>query len=174
MRGAARDLSSGNMTKIHAGRFTAETREPLVVFIIGLRFNRLLSVVKWLPAFAAMPKMLKQLYAERDSGLLHHETMIYWRGVATVQYWRSFEKLERFAKDPGRSHLPAWRAFNRAITDNASVGVWHETYLVPPNSYECVYVNMPRFGLARAATHRPVDRDRDSARQRMGAGSSSG
>ena len=33
-------------------------------------------------------------------------------GAALVQYWRSYEDLERFARNPDDPHLPAWRRFN--------------------------------------------------------------
>ena len=34
--------------------------------------------------------------------------------------------------------------------DRGDIGIWHETYLVPAGSYESIYSNMPRFGLAVA------------------------
>ena len=30
-----------------------------------------------------------------------------------VQYWRSFEHLERYARDRDELHWPAWVAFNK-------------------------------------------------------------
>ncbi len=33
---------------------------------------------------------------------------------------------------------------------DGSIGIWHETYLVEPGKFECVYGNMPPFGLAAA------------------------
>ena len=43
------------------------------------------------------------------------------------------------------SICPAWRAFNRAVGSNGSVGIWHETYLVGPGNYEVLLRNMPPF-----------------------------
>ena len=34
---------------------------------------------------------------------------------------------------------------------NGDVGIWHETYRVRPGDYENVYLNMPEFGLGKAA-----------------------
>ena len=34
------------MAKIYAGRFTADTAEPFVVFLIGMRINKPLAVHK--------------------------------------------------------------------------------------------------------------------------------
>ncbi|MBA4115324.1 MAG: DUF4188 domain-containing protein [Rubrobacter sp.] len=44
--------------------------------------------------------------------------------------WRSFEDLERFARNPDDPHLPSWRRFNQTVGSDGSVGIWHETYVV--------------------------------------------
>lgn len=155
------------MTRVLDGRFTAEVEDSFVVFIIGMRVNRLLAVRKWAPTAFAMGPMLRGLYGEPEKGFLGAETFLYWRGVALIQYWRSFEDLERFAKDRDASHLPAWRRFNRSIGGDGSVGIWHETYLVEPGRYEAIYANMPPFGLARAREPVPATGRRASARRRL-------
>jgi hypothetical protein len=113
-----------------------------------------------------MPRMLRELANDPDSGFLGVET---WFGNPTIalQYWRSFEHLERYAKDAARLHRPAWAAFNRAVASNDDVGIWHETYRVRPGDYECVYNNMPAFGLARATRAVPARGRLESARGRM-------
>ena len=45
-----------------------------------------------------MMAMLKELSEDPDSGLLGYEMSTF--GGLIVQYWRSFEHLERFANDP--------------------------------------------------------------------------
>ncbi|MBE7942838.1 DUF4188 domain-containing protein [Ramlibacter aquaticus] len=156
------------MDRIFQGRYTADVEGPFVVFLIGLRINRLWAVHKWLPVARAMGPMLAELQAQPDMGLLHAETYLYWRGVALVQYWRSFEQLDRFARNPQASHLGAWKRFNQAVGADGSVGIWHETYLVQPGGYECIYGNMPRRGLARVGTHGPATGARLTARRRAG------
>ncbi len=153
---------------IFRGRYTAQLDGPFVVFVIGMRVNRLLALHKWLPVAASMGPMLKQLGAQRELGLLHAEPYLYWRGVALVQHWRSFEQLERYARDPAATHLDTWKRFNRAVGADGSVGIWHETYLVEAGRYECIYGNMPRHGLARAGTHGPAVGARETAKRRMG------
>ena len=155
------------MTRILSGRFTAEVEDSFVVFIIGMRINRPLAARKWVSTALAMGPMLKELYRKPERGLLGAETFLYWPGVALVQYWRSFEDLERFAKDRDAPHLPAWRRFNRNIGGDGSVGIWHETYLVEPGSYETIYANMPPFGLAGATEPVPATGHRASARRRL-------
>ncbi len=53
-------------------RKMAVPNEDVVVFVIGIRVNRLRSIRKWWPTFNAMPGMLKELYAHSDLGFLSH------------------------------------------------------------------------------------------------------
>jgi hypothetical protein len=85
------------------------------------------------------------------------------RTTLSVQYWRDFESLERYARAADAEHLGAWREFNRLVRDSGDIGIWHETYLVPAGSYETMYGNMPAFGLARAGTHTPAARHSTAA-----------
>lgn len=156
------------MNEVLNGRFSAQTNEPFVVFVIGMRVNRLLAARKWVPTARAMGPMLRELYSHPEKGFLGAETFVYWRGVALIQYWRSFEDLERFARDREAPHLPAWRRFNRSVGSDGSVGIWHETFLVEPGAYEAIYANMPVFGLARATAHVPATGRRQTARRRLG------
>jgi hypothetical protein len=86
-----------------------------------------------------------------------------------VQYWRSFEQLEAYAKARENAHLPAWAAFNRAVGANGDVGIFHETYKVASGTYENIYANMPPILLGRAAGLAPVRGALEGARGRLGA-----
>ena len=155
------------MTTIFDGRYTADIETDFVVFNIGMRINRLRALRQWLPVARAMQPMLETLYRHPELGFLGGQAFLYWRGVALVQYWRSFADLERFARDPAFTHLSAWKQFNQAVGGDGSVGIWHETYLVPAGQFESVYGNMPRFGLAAAAGHVPAVGARATARLRL-------
>ena len=150
------------------GRFTARRDEPFVVFIIGMRINKFLAFNKWVPTVRAMGPMLRELYQHPEKGFLGGEFFVYWRGPALLQYWRSFEDLERFARDPNDPHMPAWRRFNKVVKSDGSVGVWHESYLVEPGHHEAIYSNMPVFGLAKATEHVRAVGGRETARRRLG------
>jgi fumigallin biosynthesis monooxygenase-like protein len=154
------------MAAIRAERLTADAQTEFVVFLIGMRINRVWKLHKWLPVARAMRRMLAEVEADRDSGFLGVES---WFGNPSVmvQYWRSFEELERYATDKARQHAPAWAAFNRAVASNGDVGIWHETYRVRPGDYECVYNNMPLFGLAKATRAVPAHGRREFAPGRM-------
>jgi len=155
------------MAQVIPGRFTARRDEPFVVFLIGMRINRPLAVGKWLPTARAMMPMLRELYRHPEKGFLGGEFFFYGRGPALVQYWRSFEDLERFARDPEDPHMPAWQRFNREARKGGAVGIWHETYLVEPGGYEAIHANMPEFGLAKATEREPAVGGRETARRRL-------
>ncbi len=157
------------MGKVVNGRMTADIEGDFVVFLIGMRFNKPWKVHKWWGAFTAMPKMLRALSQDPESGFLGAEYAVMARGPVTLQYWRSPEHLEAFARDAAMPHRPAWRAFNKAVGSNGDVGIWHETYVVKAGQYETLYGNMPRFGLANAGEHLPVAKKGDTAAQRRGA-----
>jgi hypothetical protein len=158
------------MAAIHAGRFAAQIEGDFVVFLIGMRVNKPLLVHKWWPVAMAMPRMLKELMQHKELGLLHVQTFVSGRTLMTVQYWRSFEQLHAFAHARDQQHLPAWAEYNRRVGNNGSVGVFHETYSVRAGDYECVYVNMPRMGLASAGELVPAVGRMQSAASRMGDG----
>ncbi len=155
------------MPRILNGRYTARMDEPFVVFIIGMRINRFFAFRKWIPTIRAMGPMLRELYQHPEKGFLGAEFFLYLRVPALVQYWRSFEDLERFARNQDDPHLPAWRRFNRLVGSDGSVGIWHETGIVERANYEAIYSNIPIFGLAKATEHvRAVGR-RETARRRL-------
>lgn len=150
------------------GRYTAASDEPVVVFLIGMRVNKLLAIRKWWSVAKAMPPMMKTLYEHPEKGFLGGRSCLNWRGVTMIQYWRSFEDLENFAKNTDDPHLEAWKKFNKAVGSDGTVGVWHETYQVLAGQYESVYANMPVFGLATATGHLPIGKQSQTARRRMG------
>ncbi len=135
------------MTPIFPGRFTAQADKPVILFLIGMRINKLSAFGKWWPVAQAMPAMLKELRARPESGYLQGWL---WGGRTTIalQYWRSFDDLVAYAHDKNGVHFPAWGKFNKAVGNSGEVGIWHETYLIEPGKFETVYGNMPLFGLA--------------------------
>jgi len=140
------------MSEIFKERMTADFDGEFVVFLIGMRINKPWKVHKWLPISMAMPKMINELYKTPEMGLISHESW-FGRTSIMIQYWKSFEHLDQYAKSKDSAHLPAWRDFNLNVGSNGDVGIWHETYLSKKGNYEAVYNNMPRFGLAKVGKH---------------------
>ena len=91
-------------------------------------------------------------------------------GLTTlVQYWRSFDHLEAYARAPDKHHWPAWVEFNRRMKNSrGDVGIWHETYRVRAGEYESIYSGMPLMGLAKAGRQAAVGEGSESARERLG------
>ncbi len=91
-----------------------------------------------------MPAMVKELAQHPESGYLGSES---WFGRTTimVQYWRSMEQLMSYARNPSYEHFPRWVEFNKHARVTGDIGVWHETYKIEANAYECIYtVHLPR------------------------------
>jgi Domain of unknown function (DUF4188) len=146
-------------------RVTAKIEGDFVVFLIGMRINRWWKVHKWFPVAMSMPKMLKELAANPKSGFLGVQRL----GFATMaQYWRSMDQLMAYARARDAAHFPAWVAFNKKIASNGDVGIWHETYLVRAGEYECVYNNMPPYGLALATETVDAIGAKETAKGRLG------
>ena len=157
------------MPQVYQGRYTAKVPSSFVVFVIGMRINSFWAVRKWWPTVMAMPPMIRALDAEPAKGYLGSEMFYRFFPITTLMmtYWRSFDDLERFAKNPSDPHLKSWGRFMKDIGDDGSVGIWHETYLVEQGAFESIYGNMPRFGLAKAFEHVQISTAIDSARQRI-------
>lgn len=153
------------MANINGQRMTVAVEGDFVVFLIGLRINKPWKVHKWLPVVRAMRPMLQELSARPESGFLGYT--MGWPVI--VQYWRSFEHLEAYARDKDQRHWPAWVAFNRRSgRSREDVGIWHETYRVRAGEYEAVYSGMPAFGLGKVGALVPATGGRESARGRLG------
>lgn len=158
------------MAAIDSRRMTHDYRigedGELVVFLIGMTINRWWRPDRWLPVFTAMPRMLRELAQDTDSGLRGYRLVFDPRGPWLVQYWSSLEKLYAFAGDPNAVHRPAWAAYNRRARKAAgAVGIWHETFQV--SRAESIYVSTPLQGLAKATGIRPISSRLNSARQRI-------
>lgn len=93
-------------------RYSVQIEGDFVVFLIGMRVNAWWKIHKWLPVLKAMRPMLEELVADPESGLLCFHRV----GKLTfVQYWRSFEQLEAYARAPNKKHWPAWLEFNKRM-----------------------------------------------------------
>lgn len=158
----ATTITPGRTTAVLAG----ESDDDLVVFLIGARLNRVRALPRMIRIGRQMTAMQAELRAQPELGCLAIENYG-GRTSLSLQYWRSFEHLEAYARSAGQAHLPAWKEFNRLARGNADIGIWHETHVV--RAHESMYVNMPRFGLAAAGSQVPVGAQ-STARDRVGSG----
>lgn len=150
-----------------ARRMTAKIEGEFVVFLIGARFNKWWKLPRFKWAGDAFAAMVKELEQKPDMGFLGHES---WAGRTSimVQYWRSKEQLMAYARNRDAVHFPAWVRFNKEFAQSGDFGVWHETYVIRPGDYECVYSNMPLFGLAKATQSVPAEGKFETAQGRLG------
>ena len=148
-------------------RMTATLEGDFVVVLLGMRINKPWKVRHWLPVLLAMRRMLRELAARPESGFLGHIRA----GTTFIQYWRSFEHLEAYARDRDGRHWPAWVAFTRRTgRQRGDVGIWHETYRVRAGEYEAIYSGMPPHGLGKVGRLAPVSGPAESARGRLPLG----
>ena len=162
------------MADILEGRWTAKIDGDFVVFLIGARVGNPFRARRAIPLLGQMRKMLADLEKDqgtsaRDRGFLGYQNHGIGPIGVIVQYWRSFDDLERFARDPGDRHAQVWRNwFKAAQHKNPAAGIWHETFAVPAGRYEAIYQNMPAIGLLKAGRPERVGGRRDTARERLG------
>ncbi|WP_222919873.1 DUF4188 domain-containing protein [Natrinema sp. SYSU A 869] len=154
-------------------KVTADRDEAFVVFHIGLRINAFWKVHQWLPLLLIAPRMVRELVADSESGLLESRTVVGpgIHHIGFVQYWESFDALREYARDSDRLHVPTWQDYYQSGTkSDAAVGIWHETYLVQADEYETVYNNMPPHGLAACDGTEivPAADQREAAAGRLG------
>ena len=150
---------------LYKGRYTVENKEDIVVFIIGMRINKMIKPHRWIPTMKAMGPMLKELYQNRELGFLGGEILFSWRKITLIQYWSSFDKLEAYAH--GEVHSKVWKDFYRNAFNNECVGIFHESFQVQAKHYEALYVNMPKRGLGKARDHVKVNKATNNARERL-------
>jgi hypothetical protein len=154
-------------TRIVPGRQTAQFDQPVVLFLIGMRVNRLRTLPKWLWFTRAMPTMLAELEKKPEAGLLWYRNYFSFPNLMVQQYWKSFEHLLAYSSDKNSEHQPAWARYMRELANDGSIGIWHETYLIEPGKFECIYGNMPPFGLGAATQLVPATGRLMQAKQRF-------
>lgn len=162
------------MTGLAERRMSAEIEGEFALLLIGVRINRVWKPRSWWPVVTAMPRMLAELAAQPELGLLHARTHAGFPNVLVVQYWRSHAQLQAYAQARDHAHLPAWTAFNRSVGTSGDVGIWHETFIVAPGRSESIYVDMPAYGMGRAGTLLPATGTRVSAQRRLDRAAASG
>jgi hypothetical protein len=117
------------MAKAFPGRYIAQIEAPFVIFVIGMRINRLWAIHRWLPTALAMGPMLRALYTHPEKGFLGAQTLLAPpRGITLVQYWRSFKHLERLRPRAGRSASVGLAALQPTLR---TVSCWFHTFCWP-------------------------------------------
>lgn len=150
-------------------RKTANPKNETILFIVGMRINKLWAIHRWFPVFSSMPKMLREQLKDRSLGMIGEpRTYISGRLIQVQQYWKDFESLEKYAKKANLNHYPNWKKFNKRSKNNDAVGIYHETYIINKGNYENIYVNIPHeILLGSSVGTSEVNNLNNSARSRI-------
>lgn len=157
------------MGSIAGGRNVADVEGDLVIYISGMRLNRLRSFPQWIAAGRKLAEMFDRLEGDPESGFLGYlPAFVGLRTGAAIQYWRSLADLRRFAHDREDLHVPAWTWYEQEVDAAGGVGFWAELYVVEDGSYETFYRNVHPIGLGTVgglvpatARERRLDLSRD-------------
>ena len=139
-------------------RHRADSPVGTVVFLLGMRINRLRSVRALMQVLHGMPQMMRESALHQDLGLRHSSSTWSGRSITLIQYWESMDKLMAYAAARDREHLPAWKRFNELMHRHAgAVGIWHEAYEVTPGRSHLIYNGMPPTGMGKATSWMPAN-----------------
>jgi hypothetical protein len=152
---------------VRTGRWMARRDEPFAVFVFGMRLNRIRGLARFLWGLRVLRRILRDLDAHPERGYLAGRVYRAGRTLVAVQYWESFEDLDGWARDHRLPHRKPWQQYLRESLGEETVGLWHETYLASPGSWEGVYVNMPPWGLAAGVNAVEMQATKGSARERL-------
>jgi Domain of unknown function (DUF4188) len=152
---------------VRTGRWMARREEPFAVFLFGMRLNRLRGLPRFLWGLRVLRRVLRDLDAHPERGFLAGRVYRAGRTLIAVQYWESFDALDAWARDHRLPHRKPWQQYLREALDDEAMGLWHETYVVGPGSWEGVYLNMPPWGLAAGVEAVEMQATKGSARERL-------
>jgi hypothetical protein len=107
------------------------------------------------------------------AGLLRSERFLIDGGhFGVLQYWRSFDALEAWARRP--PHADWWRGAVDRMRTRRDFGIYHETFLVPRDRIEAIYLECSPVGLATFGNLGDPVGPRTNSRGRLGLGPASG
>ncbi len=140
--------------------------EELCVIRLGLMVRKL-SGLRFASKFG---KAIAQSAIEAKAGgagLLDSERfLIRWNHFGFLQYWSSFQSLEAWSHRP--PHSVWWREALERMRQRADFGIYHETFLVPRQSVESIYLDCPPVGLGSFGTIGEAVGTSTTSRDRLG------
>ena len=152
---------------VRTGRWMARRDEPFAVFLFGMRLNRLRGLPRFLWSLRVLRRVLRDLDTHPERGFLAGRVYRTGWTLIAVQYWESFDALDAWARDHRLPHRQPWQQYLREALDDGAMGLWHETYLASPGSWEGVYLNLPPWGLAAGVEAVEMQATKGSARERL-------
>ena len=155
------------------GRYAAKIEGDFCVFHIGVALNGLIPSKEMKKIGDAFDAMTRELEADPEKyGYLGSENYVSTNPstdvALTVQYWRSREHLNAYAREHMAEHFPAMLWSSQIMKQSAHCGFYHESFTVRAGDYEAVYINCPRVLLGKAAMLVPATGRNRTARGRLG------
>lgn len=124
------------------GRKTVDIKGDFVVFHIGARAHKKLDQF-FREMGDAFREMLQELEENPSLGCLGSEQFVGVTGFFIVQYWRSLDQLNAYARSSTNRHASAWAKVMRVVRKSNDYGIWHETFEVKEGNYECIFGACP-------------------------------
>jgi len=102
---------------------------------------------KWVSE--AFESMVKELESDPEKygylgGDQFMSTNPYTNGPSMIQYWRSQEHLNAYAKSRMNKHFQPMLKSAKQVRESSAYGFYHESFRIHAGEYDCVYMNMPR------------------------------
>src|SRR5579859_942481 len=159
---------------VRRGRFAAQIEGDFCVFHIGIIQNVHIPTKEFKEIGDAFTAMHRDLEANPEKygyfGSTNYvSSNIRVDSAMTIQYWRSQEHLNAYARDHMNKHFPAMKWSSGYMKVSANVGFWHESFKVHAGEYEGIYVNCPELLLGKAGRLVPATGKRKTARGRLGS-----
>jgi hypothetical protein len=143
-----------------------ESVPELCLVRLGIQVRRLRALLYAARLGRAIDRSAAEAVAS-GAGLLRSERFAVSRThFGVLQYWRSFEDLEAWSHRP--PHSEWWRAAVERMRTRGDFGVYHETFLVPRDQIETIYMNCPPTGLAAFGTLGEAVGPQTTSRGRLG------
>lgn len=151
--------------KLIAPRYSATLDGDFVLFIVGMRINRLCAIHIW-PAILLRALRIIRSATPGANGLLSREIVISGKGIALITYWDDFDQWEEFGNSDNH-HRSSWKYFYERVINSKAVGLWHELYSIKQGEYQTIYMQMPPKGLSRSKEARISENPPSKAHDRM-------
>lgn len=162
-----------NAHPVLRGRYAPEIEGDFCVFHIGLILNGHIPSKEMKDIRDAFVAMHKELEADPEKyGFLGSTTYVAANirvdGPISLQYWRSQQQLNAYARDHMSKHFPNMLWTSKTMKSSPHIGIWHESFNVRAGEYEGIYVNCPQILLGKAGGVVPATGGRRTARGRLG------
>lgn len=143
-----------------------ESVAELCLVRMGIQARGLRAVRDAIRLGRAIDRSSRAATAE-DAGLLRSERFVIgWNHFGFLQYWRSFDAMEAWSHRP--PHADWWREAADRGRRRGDFGIYHETYLVPNDRLETIYLDCRPVGLGTFGTLNNASGPRTTGRDRLG------